>query len=160
MNQFKHAKWWRSYLDKLWQSFWKLKFMKNQALELHSPLPKSFKVCKERTMEKRKSKQSEEKQRGQQLQSSFALLEHFPKSIFYVLYTISNLRKLRIQRFKSCTIWSWNEEDMAFGRQLLQACAKFAQHLEIRTTPSNFAPAHAWCEISFVLPTPHEIFFF
>ncbi|KAL6340667.1 hypothetical protein AAG906_010575 [Vitis piasezkii] len=46
-----------SYLDKLWQSFWKLKFMKNQALELHSPLPKSFKVCKERTMEKRKSKQ-------------------------------------------------------------------------------------------------------
>ncbi|RVW64050.1 hypothetical protein CK203_051105 [Vitis vinifera] len=66
-----------SYLDKLWQSFWKLKFMKNQALELHSPLPKSFKVCKERTMEKRKSKQSEEKQRGQQLQSSFALLEHF-----------------------------------------------------------------------------------
>ena len=31
-----------------WQSFWKLKFMKNQALELHSPLPKSFKVCKER----------------------------------------------------------------------------------------------------------------
>ncbi|KAL6318274.1 hypothetical protein AAG906_035817 [Vitis piasezkii] len=52
-----------SYLDKLWQSFWKLKFMKNQALELHSPLPKSFKVCKERTMEKRKSKQSEEKQR-------------------------------------------------------------------------------------------------
>ena len=61
MNQFKHAKWWRSYLDKLWQSFWKLKFMKNQALELHSPLPKSFKVCKERTMEKRKTKWREAK---------------------------------------------------------------------------------------------------
>ena len=28
----------------------------NQALELHSPLPKSFKVCKERTMEKRKNR--------------------------------------------------------------------------------------------------------
>ena len=28
---------------------------------------------------------------------------------------------------------------MAFGRQLLQACAKFAQHLEIRTTPSGCA---------------------
>ena len=55
MNQFKHAKWWRSYLDKLWQSFWKLKFMKNQALELHSPLPKSFKVCKERTKERGKT---------------------------------------------------------------------------------------------------------
>ncbi|RVW18362.1 hypothetical protein CK203_101107 [Vitis vinifera] len=74
--------------------------MKNQDLELHSPLPKSFKVCKERTMEKRKSKQSEEKQRGQQLQSSFALLEHFKKSIFYMLYTISKLWKSRIQRFK------------------------------------------------------------
>ena len=28
---------------------------------------------------------------------------------------------------------------MAFGRQLIQACAKFAQHLEIRTTPSGCA---------------------
>ena len=28
---------------------------------------------------------------------------------------------------------------MAFGRQLLQACAKFAQHLETRTTPSGCA---------------------
>ncbi|RVW22190.1 hypothetical protein CK203_115354 [Vitis vinifera] len=32
--------------------------MKNQALELHSPLPKSFKVCKERSKER--GKQSEE----------------------------------------------------------------------------------------------------
>ena len=67
----------------------------------------------------RRGKLSEEN-RGQQLQSSFALLEHFPKSIFYMVYTISNLRKSRIQRFKLCTIWSWNEEDMAFGRQLHQ----------------------------------------
>ena len=44
----------------------------------------------------------------------------FPKSIFYILYTISKLRKSRIQRFKPCTIWSLNEEDMAFGRQLHQ----------------------------------------
>ena len=87
MNQFKHAKWWRSYLDKLWQSYWKLKFMKNQALELHSPFPKSFKVCKERA--RREEKQSEEN-RGQRLQSSCALLEHFPKSILYILYTIQS----------------------------------------------------------------------
>ena len=143
MNQFKHAKWWRSYLDKLWQSFWKLKFMKIQALELHSPFPKSFKVCKERTMEKRKT--DWRKQRGQQMQSSFAILEHFPKSIFYMLYTISKIWKSRIQRFKPCTIWSWNEEDMAFGSQLLQACAKishdtlccakFAQHLQNLHSP-------------------------
>ena len=42
----------------------------------------------------RKEKQSEEN-RGQQLQSSFALLEHFLKSIFYMLYTISKLWKSR-----------------------------------------------------------------
>ncbi|RVW66708.1 hypothetical protein CK203_065751 [Vitis vinifera] len=47
--------------------------MKNQALELHSPLSKSFKVCKERTMEKgkaRKVKRSKE-------DSSCSLLSHF-----------------------------------------------------------------------------------
>ena len=63
-------------------------------------------------MEKRKTEWRK------QLQSSFELLEHFPKSIFCMLYTIWKLRKSRIQRFKPCMIWSWNEEDMAFGRQL------------------------------------------
>ena len=72
----------------------------------------------------RRGKQGEEN-RGQQLQSSFTLLEHFPKSIFYILYIISKLRKSRIQRFKPCTIWSWNEKDMAFGRQLHQAEGQF-----------------------------------
>ena len=56
-----------------------------------------------------KGKQSKEN-RGQHLQSSFALLEHFPKSIFYILYTISKLRKSRIQCFKRYMIRSWNEE--------------------------------------------------
>ena len=32
--------------------------------------------------------------------------ELFPKSIFYMLYTISKLRNSKIQCFKSCTIWS------------------------------------------------------
>ena len=72
----------------------------------------------------RRGKQSKEN-RGQQIQSSFALLEHFLKSIFYMLYTISKLRKSRIQIFKPCTIWSWNEEDMAFRRQLHQAEGQF-----------------------------------
>jgi len=66
-------------------------------------------------MEKRKTEWRK------QLQSSFTLLEHLPKSIFYMLYTILKLRKSRIQRFKPCMIWSWNEEDMAFGRQLHHA---------------------------------------
>ena len=108
---------------------------------------------------KRKSKQSEEKQRGQQLQSSFALLEDFPKSIFYMLYTISKLRKLRIQRFKPCTIWSWNEENMAFGSQLLQACAKishdtlcyakFAQHLQNSHSPCVVRILLCFCRLHF-----------
>ena len=63
-------------------------------------------------MEKRKTEWRK------QMQSSFSLLKHFPKSIFRMLYTIWKLRKSRIQRLKRCMIWSWNEEDMAFGRQL------------------------------------------
>ena len=63
-------------------------------------------------MEKRKTEWRK------QLQSSFELLEHFQKSIFCMPYTIWKLRKSRIQRFKPCMIWSWNEEDMAFGRKL------------------------------------------
>ncbi|RVW19057.1 hypothetical protein CK203_087637 [Vitis vinifera] len=58
--------------------------MKNQALELHSPLPKSFKVCKER--KRREEKQSEEN-RGQQLQSSLHFWStsevHFLHSIYH-----------------------------------------------------------------------------
>ena len=45
---------------------------------------------------------------------------HFLHSIYHF-----KLRKSRIQRFKPCTIWSWNEEDMAFGRQLHQAEGQF-----------------------------------
>ena len=56
--------------------------------------------------EESKVKRSKEENRGQQLQSSLELLEHFPKSIFYILYTVSKLRKSKIQRFKLCTIWS------------------------------------------------------
>ena len=42
---------------------------------------------KEKSKEKqREAKRSKEENRGQQLQSSLALLEHFPKSIFYMLY--------------------------------------------------------------------------
>ena len=143
MNQFKHAKWWRSLLDKLKQAFSYTKASQQ----------------KEKSKEKqREAKRSKEENRGQQLQSSLALLEHFPKSIFYMLYTISKLRKSRIQRFKPCMIWSWNEEDMAFGRQLLQVCENFAHPplavrmvCEVRTPSSGvrkFRTPHAWCEFS------------
>ena len=101
-------------------------------LELHSIALCQCRSKYARKEQWRRGKQSE-KIRGQQLQSSFAVLEHFPKSIFYILYTISKLWKSRIKRFKPCMIWSWNEEDMAFGSQLLQVMRKF------RITPSKFA---------------------
>ena len=49
------------------------------------------------------------------------LLDHFLKSIFYMLYTISKLRKSKIQCFKWCVIWSWNEGVTAIASQSLQA---------------------------------------
>ena len=83
----------------------------------------SIALCQSRSKYARKEQRREEKQseenRGQQLQSSFALLEHFPKSIFYILYTISKLRKSRIQCFKRCAIRSWNEEVTATASQSL-----------------------------------------
>ena len=84
------------------QSNGKLKFMKNK-------LWSSIALCQSRSKyarreARREEKQSEEENRGQQLQSSCVLLEHFPKSIFYMLYTISKLRKSKIQCFKRCTI--------------------------------------------------------
>ena len=72
-------------MDKLWQSFWKLKFMKNQALELHSPLPKLFKVCKERTMEKRKNREENRGKLAAVFFHTFGALPevHFLQSIYH-----------------------------------------------------------------------------
>ena len=48
------------------------------------------------------------------------LLDHFLKSIFYMLYTISKLRKSILQCFKRYAIWSWNEGVTAIASQSLQ----------------------------------------
>ena len=128
MNRFKHANWWRSYLGELSKDFGWLKAWIS-----------SGNTSTSNGEEENRVKKTEWRK---QLQSSFALLKHFPKSIFFMLYTIWKLRKSRIQRFKPCTIWSWNEEDMASGRQLhhvkwpiSQACENFARRFS------------SWCEI-------------
>ena len=95
---------------------------------------------------RREEKQSEEN-RGQQLQSSFTLLEHFLKSIFYILYTISKLRKSRIQCFKRCVIRSWNEGVTAIASRSLQSVAKSAFCCE------NFA-AFLYSAMEFLLKLP------
>ena len=91
MNQFKHAKWWRSYLDKLWKSFWKLKFMKNQSFEV---------LCHKQIRNARRRSKEKSTMKHSWWQSCQLLLEHFLNYIFYILYTISKLRKSRIQCFK------------------------------------------------------------
>ncbi|KAL6313635.1 hypothetical protein AAG906_008140 [Vitis piasezkii] len=73
--------------------------MKNQALELHSPLPKSFKVYKERTMEKRKIEDR-----------SCSLLSHFwstfrsPFFTFYIPFQISRSQESTLQ---TCFLKVW-----------------------------------------------------
>ena len=56
-------------------------------------------------------------------------LEHFIESIIYILSIISKLGKSRVQRFKQCANWSWNEEVMVIWRQLHQVGEKFRNPL-------------------------------
>ena len=131
MNQFKHAKWWRSYLDKLWQSFWKLKFMKNQALELHSPLPKSFKVCKERTTERGKTEWRKQRTAAAVFFRTFGALPevHFLHAIYH----------FKAQEVKNPTLQTVYDLELKWGRYGLR-----------KTT------APGLCEIFAHLPNSHS----
>ena len=51
---------------------------------------------------------------------------------------------------------SHNSPSMCEFRTTTQAYAKFAQHLPL--VRNSHQPMRLWCEISSVLPTPHEIF--
>ena len=113
--------------------------------------PKQANKRRKAKRSKEKQKEAKEENRGQQLQSSLALLEHFPNSIFYMLYTILKLRKSRIQRFKPYMIWSWNAEDMAFGRQLLQVCENFAHPLSCANGVRN---SHTFFRCAKISHTP------
>ena len=163
MNQFKHAKWWRSYLDKLWQSFWKLKFMKNQALELHSPLPKSFKVCKERSKEKQRGKASKVKRSKED--SSCSLLSHFwstsrsPFSTCYIPFQSSGSQKSNASnrvRFGAAMRKIWPSEDNCSGlvRNFRTTPCVVRVLCEICTTPSKFAQPMHGENFPLFLPTP------
>ena len=82
----------------------------------------------------REAKGSKEENRGQQLQSSFTLLEHLPKSIFYMLYTISKLRKSRIQR----------SNRVRFGAEMRKIWPSEDNCIKLR---DNFARWKSRCEI-------------
>ena len=52
-------------------------------------------------------------------------LEYFIESILYILSIVLKLGKSKVQRFKRCANWSWNEEAMVIWRQLQQAENEF-----------------------------------
>ena len=107
-----------------------------------------------RREQRREEKQSEEN-RGQQLQSSCALLEHFPKSIFYMLDTISKLRKSKIQFFKRCMIRSSNEGVKAIASRSLQAEGSILQKCcEITLLLRSDFAAFLYSVVDFLLKLP------
>ena len=148
MNQFKHAKWWRSYLDKLWQSFWKLKFMNNQALELHSPFPKSFKVCKERTMEKRKAKWRQAKRTASAV--FFCTFGALPKVHF-----LHDIYHFKDQEVKNPTLQTVYDFELKWGRYGFRKttapglCENFAQHLPNSHSPCVVRIFLCFCRLHF-----------
>ena len=129
--------------------------MKNQALELHSPLPKSFKVCKERTMEKRKTEDS-----------SCSLLSHFwstsrsPFSTCYIPFQSSGSQESNASnrvRFgaemrkifpleDNCSKLMRNSHNTF---SLCERCAKFAHHLPNSHSPCVVRIFLCFCQLHF-----------
>nr|CAN67391.1 hypothetical protein VITISV_034716 [Vitis vinifera] len=72
--------------------------------------------------EENRVKKTEDKQ----LQSSCALLEHFPKSIFYILYTISKLRKSRIQCFNTVRDSELKRRSYSHCKQITPKCCEIS----------------------------------
>ena len=91
-----------------WQSFWKLKFMKNQALELHSPLPKSFKVCKERTTERGKTEWRKQRTASAVFFRTFGAL-----SEVYFLHAIYHFKAHEV---KNPTLQTLYDLELKWGR--------------------------------------------
>ena len=95
-----------------WQSFWKLKFMNNQVLELHSPFPKSFKVCKERTTERGKTEWRKQRTASVVFFCTFGALPevHFLHAIYH----------FKAQEVKNPTLQTVYDLELKWGRYGLQ----------------------------------------
>ena len=134
-------------MDKIWQSFWKLKFMKNQALELHSPLPKSFKICKE----KQRGKASKVKRSKDD--SSCSLISHFWstfRSSFFtccIPFQSSGSQESNTPnrvRFGAIMRKIWPSEANCF-----RLCENFAQHLQNSHSPCVVRILLCFCRLHF-----------
>ena len=89
--------------------------MKNQALELHSPFPKSFKVCKERATERGKTEWRKQRTAAAVFFRTFGALPEV-----HLLHTIYHFKAQEVKNPTLQTVYELelNEEDMAFARQL------------------------------------------
>ena len=117
--------------------------MKNQALELHSPLPNSFKVCKERTTERGKTEDD-----NCSLLSQFWSTSRSPFFTCYIPFQISGSQKSNASnraRFGAEMRKIWPSEDN-YSR-LVRKFRKFISQLGIhfRTLSSKFSS----CKITF-----------
>ena len=126
MNQFKHANWWRSYLGELSKDFGWLQAWLSSGNTSTSNGEEENRVKKTAAV-------------------FFRTLEALPEVHFFMLYTIWKLRKSRIQRFKPCMIWSWNEEVTAFWRWLLQAEGRILHGCEISLLLREFRSHFEQC---------------
>ena len=75
---------------------------------------------------RRESKEKNLTWRIQEDSHCWTLLEHFLELNWCIPYVVSKLGKSKIQCFKRCMIWSWNEEVMVVWRQPHQAVRNFA----------------------------------
>ena len=88
---------------------------RTQALKLYSPLPKANQESKERNLT----------WRIQEDRNCWTYFKYFLESISFILYVVLKLGKSRIQRFKWCENWSWNEGVIAIGSQSHQVEGQF-----------------------------------
>ena len=81
-------------------------------------------------------------------------LEHFPESILYILYIISNIEKSRVQHFKRCENRSWNKKVITIWKQLHQVYWSFRNDFDIQLMNSKsnsklpqfqIHPLPLWC---------------
>ena len=138
-----------------WQSYGKLRNMKNQSFEV---------LCHKQIWNARRGGKEKSAMKHFLWQSCQPLLEHFLKSNLYMLYVVSKIRKSTIQCFKRCAICIWNEGVTAIASRSLQAKGRFLHGCEINLLLREFRSHFAQCcgippEVSrYLRPTHWDIF--
>ena len=104
---------------------------------------------------RRESKERNLTWRIQEDSNCWTHFEYFLESISFILYVVSKLRKLGVQRLKRCMNWSWNEEVMAIWRQPRKAERKFLNRAPISQVVSQLGNHPLAHECHFAALHPH-----